>query len=80
MTFLDFIHSLILLIISCVIHGFLALLLTFQTESLIVSNTHFGLFSTQYAHPFANDEEAKNMCFCPQPDTFFTSGVRKLLD
>jgi hypothetical protein len=41
LTFFHFLHLSILLIISCVIHDFLALLSTFPTKSLIVSNTHF---------------------------------------
>ena len=40
LTFLHFLLSSILLIISCVIHGFLALFSTFPTRPLIVSNTH----------------------------------------
>ena len=39
-TFFHFLHSAILLITSCVIHGFVAFLSTYLFESLTVSSTH----------------------------------------
>jgi len=48
-------HSSILLIISSVIHGFLALLSSFPQQSLIVRNTHFLLlFHCTFTFPLSH--------------------------
>jgi len=55
LTFFHFLPSSILLIISCVIHGFLALFSTIPTMSLILSNTRsFVLFHCTLTFPLSH--------------------------
>ena len=55
LTFFHFLLSPILLIISCVIHGFLALFSTLPTKSLIVPSMHsFILFHCTSAFPLSH--------------------------
>ena len=55
LTFFYFLLSSILLIISCVIRGFIALFSTFLTRSLTVSNTHsFILFHCTSTFPLSH--------------------------
>jgi len=67
LTFFHFLLSPILLIMSCVIHGFLALFSNFPTRSLRISKTHlFILFhctsTFPLSHPIAQRFSSRGSC------------------